>query len=61
MLDDFESEFDILCLSETWATSVNYDLYNIPGFQGVQKYRDKRKGGGVAIFVSLAIPLTKLE
>ena len=33
MLDDFESEVDILCLSETWATSVKltmiYTIYQV--------------------------------
>ena len=61
MLDDLESKIDIVCLNETWATAINHDLYNLSGYQGVHKYRHKRRGGGVAIFLNPSIPFIQLE
>ena len=42
---------DIILLCETWQ-SKNSPVPVIEGYQLVQKYREHRKGGGVAILIS---------
>ena len=42
---------DVILLCETWQ-SKNSPIPIIEGYQVVQKYREHRKGGGVAILIS---------
>ena len=50
-LDNINHSFDLLGISETWHNSATVDLYNIPGYQCVHKYRDDRRGGGVTLYI----------
>ena len=61
MLDEFESQIDIICMNETWVTPVNQDLHNISGYQVVHKCRENRRGGGIAVYVNFKFPFIKLE
>ena len=38
-------EIDIICLSETWLTEADDQLYNIPNYTSVSSYRSTRCGG----------------
>ena len=52
LLDNINYSFDFIGLTETWLNSTNYDLFQIRGYQEpYQKYREKRKGGGVIMYV----------
>ena len=42
---------DCIVITETWFTSNNVDMYNIPGFKSVHNYRVRKRGGGVSIYI----------
>ena len=46
----FTNEKFIITLSETHIASVNSELFQIPGFKFVHKYRIAGEGGGVAMY-----------
>jgi len=43
--------FDIIGITETWHSSSTIDLYDMPGYKCIHKYRDTRKGGGVTYYI----------
>ena len=50
---------DFICIQETWLYS---DLLpNIPGFNFIHTYRNKKKGGGSAIYVRNYIEFSKID
>ena len=50
-INSINYNFDIIGFSETWHTNSTADLYNIPGYQCMHKYRESRKGGGVTLYL----------
>ena len=44
-------QFTVLGFTETWLTTENADLYNLPGYQHFYLCRKQRKGGGLSLFV----------
>ena len=43
--------FSVVGLSETWLNESTRDLYNIDGYQHFSLVREKKRGGGVSLFV----------
>ena len=50
-LSNCEHNFDVIILTETWATKDTYTLCHIPGYKATHNFRKDRKGGGISIFV----------
>ena len=44
--------FSVLSFTETWLTEYNISLHNFTGYSHVYKLRDKRRGGGVSMFIN---------
>ena len=42
----------MLSFTETWLTEYNMYLHNFTGYSHVYKLRDKRRGGGVSMFIN---------
>jgi hypothetical protein len=51
LLDNIDSKFDIITLTETWMKEHNLDLYQIQGYTQEAQIRDNKPGGGVSIFI----------
>lgn len=50
----------ILCLTETWFTVGECDLFVLPGYSLAASFcRSRKRGGGVAIFVCSSLYFTK--
>lgn len=47
----FDQRFSVICVSETWLSVDDKDIFNIPGYKGEYGYRDGSSHGGSAIFV----------
>ena len=50
-LECLNTEFAIICLTETWLNERNYDLYEIPNYVHIGKQRSGRKGEGISIYL----------
>jgi len=50
-LESLKLDFNITGLSGTWFNQDNNDLFAIPGYSCVSKYRTSRTGGGVSLFL----------
>lgn len=56
------SEFDIICVSETWLKGhVSDGLVDLPGYGLIRQDRKDRVGGGVAVYVKAQIPVKMLS
>ncbi len=54
LLDNFQNigiSINFVMLCETFLNSVNYDKFNIPGYNFIQIHRNSKKGGGVGIYI----------
>ena len=52
--------FDILAVSETWESTFNEQLINIPGYTKISSIRPHGKiGGGVAMFVKQTLNISQ--
>ena len=45
-------DLDFILLCETFLTDLNNSLFNIDGFQKVEKHRIHSRGGGVALYIN---------
>ena len=55
IIGDFLSkncDLDFIFLCETFLTDLNSSLFNIEGFQKVEKHRSCTRGGGVALYIN---------
>ena len=50
-LDSLDLNFTFLGVTETWNTDRNFDLFNLPNYNFVEKHRSTRQGGGVGLFL----------
>ena len=46
LLINLESQTDVICLSKTWLTDTNCDLFSIPIYTFYFSNRQNKKGGG---------------
>ena len=44
--------FSVLSFTETWLYEYNKSLYNFKGYSHIYKLKDKRRGGGVSMFIN---------
>ena len=58
MLDGLQHKFSLLGVTETWLKDDDCDLYDIEGYNKLEKHRQNRSGGGVAIFIKDSIEYT---
>ena len=53
LLKVMESEFDVLCVTESWLHDSTQVLYGIPGYSVHHSLRpNNKRGGGITVFVS---------
>src|SRR5271156_706176 len=50
LLNSVATKLPIIALSETWLTKTNESIFQLPGYSFVSQSREKRIGGGVAIY-----------
>ena len=50
-LNNIDLRFSIIGLSETWISNHTSGLYNLEGYDLVEKYRINRNGGGVSLYI----------
>ena len=50
--------FPIIDVTETWLSDSNCELFDIPGYNFIEKHRNEKTGGGVGIFWQNSIQLT---
>ena len=48
--------FTFIGICETWATQLNEDLLNIPGYKHEHYIRSNKRGGGVSLYILNTIP-----
>ena len=51
-LEGININFSVLSFTETWLTEYIIYLHNFTGYSHVYKLRDKRRGGGVSMFIN---------
>ena len=50
--------FPIIGVTETWLSDSNCELFDIPGYNFIEKPRNEKTGGGVGIFCQNSIQFT---
>jgi len=62
LLQIINLDMDVIAVSETWETSINSDLMNIPGYNKCSQYRNTGElGGGVALLVRKSLDYSPLK
>ena len=51
LLENIDTKFDVITLTETWIKTHNADIYQIDGYSHEYQTRENKAGGGVAIFI----------
>ena len=51
-LEGLNISFSVLSFTETWLSEYNKSLYNFKGYSHIYKLRDKKRGGGVSMFIN---------
>ena len=49
-IECLDSTFPIIGVTETWLSDSNCELFDIPGYNFIEKHRNEKSGGGVGIF-----------
>ena len=57
-LENLQHEFSLIGITETWLKDDDCDLFAIHGYNVVEKHRQNRSGGGVALFIKDNIEYT---
>ena len=55
LLRNLEYQIDVICLTETWLTDDNCDLFDIPNYASYFANRQNKNGGGAVIYVKNTI------
>ena len=53
--------FDIIILTETWASDFNFDSFIMPGYNNFHYVRKNRVGGGVAIYCKDSFVVNRID
>ena len=51
LLMNLESKVEAICMSETWLTDTNCDLFSIPSYSSYCSNRQNKRGRGSAMYV----------
>ena len=51
LLNSVATKLPTIALSETWLTKTNESIFQLPGYSFVLQSREKKIGGGVAIYI----------
>lgn len=51
-----EREFSVICLSETWLSADEGNLYALPGYVSEYCHRGTNRNGGSAVLITSSIP-----
>ena len=51
-IEGLNISFSVLSFTETWLSEYNTSIYNFKGYSHIYKLRDKRRGGGVSMFIN---------
>ena len=60
-IENLNLNLPIIGVSENWLTDSNCNLYNIPGYNFIEKHRMEKTGGGVGIFCQISIQYTNRD
>ena len=52
-MSGLSANFNVICLTETWLTLSNFNLFGIDGYNHVGNCRPDRVGDGTSIFIKL--------
>ena len=55
-MSGLSANFNVICLTETWLTLSNFNLFGIDGYNHVGNCRPDRVGGGTSIFIKEYVP-----
>ena len=55
------SELDVIMLQETWLTSANYNLVNVPGYKHFFVHQTSRHRGGVSLLINNELTCRKCD
>ena len=55
-MSGLSANFNVICLTETWLTLSNFNLFGIDGYNYDDNCRPDRVGGGTSIFMKEYIP-----
>ena len=50
-INSLKLEFTMIALTETWLDQSKQDLYNMPKYNCINRFRKQRRGGGVSIYI----------
>ena len=50
-INSLKLEFTMIALTETWLDKSKQDLYNMPKYNCINRYRKQRRGGGVSLYI----------
>ena len=50
-INSLNLEFTMIALTETWLDQSKQDLYNMPKYNCINRFRKQRRGGGVSLYI----------
>ena len=50
-INSLKLEFTMIALTETWLDQSKQDLYNMPKYNCINRFRKQRRGGGVSLYI----------
>ena len=50
-INSLKLEFTMIALTETWLNQSKQDLYNMPKYNCINRFRKQRRGGGVSLYI----------
>jgi uncharacterized protein (UPF0128 family) len=51
-VEELDMKLDFTMLCEIFLNPVNYNNYDIPGYQFIESHRKNKRGGGVGIYIN---------
>ena len=55
-LNSLSFKFSFIALSETWLDEYKQDLYELPNYTSINKFRENKKGGGDSLYIADYLP-----
>ena len=51
LLMTLKFEFKVICITETWCSDNNHNLFELPQYKSIHQVRRAGKGGGIAVYL----------